>query len=241
MKTTLVEGGLELRAALAQAIGECREANARAAKAHGAVATASRMLDEAQRAHEAALNAIDAARAVQRPLADLLAEAGSDAERWQLMEDQNALKERPAVTADDLRKARVLVLDAEDGVIAARSALEQLQQKAISATAAANRANDRRQQAIYAVVRPEVARLMDTAEKLMRELGEARLALRFVDKRLVDGLGDERRQIYRFLDRDLGQMFPEEFGFRAEPSAALAAWRAFAEAIERDASPPFPA
>jgi hypothetical protein len=127
----------------------------------------------------------------------------------------------PAATPDDLREARALVLDSEDRVIVARSELEQLQAPATSATAAANRANERRQRAINEVVRPECARLLQAAERLTKELGEARLALRFVGNNLVDGSGDERRQIRRMLDLDLGSMFLEEFGFTAEPSAAL--------------------
>jgi hypothetical protein len=229
------------REALARAIDECRDADARAAKAHGAVATASRMLDEAQRAHKAAQNAIDAARAVQRPLAELLAEAGSDYEREQLVDERNASKGRPAVTAEDLRDARALVLDAEDRIIVARSELDQLQQTAISTEAAARRADARRRAAINEVVRPECARLMQTAERLARDLGEARLALRHISDNLVDPHADERRQIDRFLNRDFSQLFPEEFGFKAEPSMALAAWKAFAGAIERDPSTPFPA
>ena len=77
-------------------------------------------------------------------------------------------------------------------------------------------------------------------ERLTSELGEARLALRFVGANLVDGMGDERRQISRMLDMDLGQMFAHEFGFRAEPSAAEAAWEQFAAAIAHDSSTPFP-
>jgi hypothetical protein len=159
-------------------------------------------------------------------------------ERWATVEEYNA--PRPAPTAEELREARALVLDSEDRVIVARSALEQLQSAATSATAAANRATDRRQKAINEVVRPECARLMQAAERLTKELGEARLALRFVGANLVDGYGDERRQIYRMLDRDLASLFPEERGVAAEPSMALAAWKAFAGAIERDPSRPFP-
>jgi hypothetical protein len=63
-------------------------------------------------------------------------------ERWATVEEYNA--PRPAPTAEELREARALVLDSEDRVIVARSALEQLQSAATSATAAANRATDRR-------------------------------------------------------------------------------------------------
>ena len=91
------------------------------------------------------------------------------------------------------------------------------------------------------VMRPEAIRLMGRVQGLTRELADARLSLKFVGADLVDGYGDERRQISRLLDRDLGSMFPEEFGFRAEPSIALAAWKAFAEAVTRDSSTPFPA
>ena len=89
-------------------------------------------------------------------------------------------------------------------------------------------------------MQPEVIRLMRAVERLTTELGEARLALRFVGANLVNGYGDERRQISRTLDRDLASLFPEEFGFKADPSAALAAWRGFASAIALDGSTPFP-
>jgi hypothetical protein len=160
------------------------------------VAAASK-LNEAERDLKAARTALEEARDGQRPIAERLAEAGSDEERWQLIDEQSAPKEREAVTVADLREARVLVLDAEDGVIVARSALEQLQQSSTAATAMANRANNRRQKAINEVVRRECARLMQAAERLTRELADARLSLRFVSANLVDGMGDERRQIYR--------------------------------------------
>lgn len=89
-------------------------------------------------------------------------------------------------------------------------------------------------------MRPEAIRLMGRVAGLTRELADARLSLKFVGANLVDGYGDERRQISRMLDIDLSSLFPEEFGFQAEPSAALAAWRAFAEAVARDSSVPFP-
>jgi hypothetical protein len=226
------------RSVLTLTIKDAAAANAVALKAQEAVTAASTVLSQAERDLAAARAALEGARGVQRPLAALLAETTSDAEREELVDAYN--KPRPTITAEDLRDARALVLDSEDRVVVARSELERLQSAATSATAAANRANDRRQQAIYAVVRPEVARLMDTAEKLTRELGEARLSLRFVGANFVNEYGDERRQISRMLDLDLGSMFPEEFGFRAEPSAALASWRAFAEAIARNSAEPFP-
>jgi hypothetical protein len=235
----MTEEGTTARAALALAIKAAATADAGAVKARDAVTAASTMLNEAERDLRAAVTALEQARAVQRPLAALLAETTLDAEREELVDAYN--KPRPTITAEDLRDARALVLDSEDRVVVARSELERLQSAAASATAAANRANERRQQAIYAVVRPEVARLMDTAEKLTRELGEARLSLRFLGANLTDPLvGDERRQISRMLDRDLASLFPEEFGFKADPSAALAAWRGFASAIALDGSTPFP-
>jgi hypothetical protein len=172
-------------------------ANAVAVKARDAIVAAASKLNEAERDLKAARTALEEARDGQRPIAERLAEAGSDEERWQLIDEQSAPKEREAVTVADLREARVLVLDAEDGVIVARSALEQLQQSSTAATAMANRANNRRQKAINEVVRRECARLMQAAERLTRELADARLSLRFVSANLVDGMGDERRQIYR--------------------------------------------
>ena len=168
----------------------------------------------------------------------MLVSAGSDDERWATVEEYNA--PRPAPTAAEIRDARARVLDSEDRIIVSRSELEQLQLSAASATAAANRADARRREAINEVVRPECVRLMQTVERLTSELGEARLSLKFVGANLVNEYGDERRQISRTLDRDLASLFPEEFGYRAEPSTALAAWKAFAESVTRDASTPFP-
>ena len=219
------------RAALALAIKDAFAADAVAAKARDAVTSATTRLREAERDLETARAALEAACGVQRPLAERLAAAGSDDERWQLIDEHNVSKGRPAVTADELREARALVLDSEDRVIVARSELDQLQSVATSATAAANRANDRRQKAISEMMRPEAIRLMGKVRGLTHQLGEARLALRFIGDNLTDPfLADERRQISRMLDRALGSMFPEEFGFKAEPSASLAAWKTFAGA-----------
>jgi hypothetical protein len=233
----MTENETTTRAALELALKDADAAQRDAAKAREAVATASTMLSKAERDLAAARGALEEARAPQRPLAELLAATASDAEAWEVLAEHN--KGRPAVTAEDLREARSLVLDAEDRVIVAGSTLERLQQSATSAEAAARRADARRRAAICDVVQPEVIRLMRAVERLTTELGEARLALRFVGSNLVDD-GDERRQISRMLDRDLGSLFPEEFGFKAEPSAALAAWKAFTGAIARDASTPFP-
>jgi hypothetical protein len=235
---TMTENETTTRAALELALKDADAAQRDAAKAREAVATASTMLSKAERDLAAARGALEEARAPQRPLAELLAATASDAEAWEVLAEHN--KGRPAVTAEDLREARSLVLDAEDRVIVAGSTLERLQQSATSAEAAARRADARRRAAICDVVQPEVIRLMRAVERLTTELGEARLALRFVGANLVGGMGDERRQISRMLDMDLGQMFAREFGFRAEPSVAEAAWEQFAEAIARDSLAPFP-
>ena len=235
----MTENETTTRAALRVAIKDAAAANAVARRASEAVMAASTMLSEAERDLAAARGALEEVRDGQRPLVERLALAGSDEERWQLIDEQSSPKERQAVTVAGLRDARSLVLDAEDRVIVAGSTLERLQQSATSAEAAARRADARRRAAICDVVQPEVIRLMRAVERLTTELGEARLALRFVGSNLVDD-GDERRQISRMLDRDLGSLFPEEFGFKAEPSAALAAWKAFTGAIARDASTPFP-
>ena len=236
----MTEEETKARSVLTLSIRDADAAQRNAAKAREAVTAASTMLNEAERDLEAARAAVEEARAPQRPLAERLAEAGSDDERQQLVDEHNAATARPAVTVDDLREARVLVLDAEDRVVVARSDLERLQSAATSATAAANRADDRRQKAINEVVRPECDRLMQAAERLTKEFAEVRLALRFIGANLADGYSDERRQIQRMLDRDLASLFPEEFGFKADPSAALAAWRGFASAIPLDGSTPFP-
>jgi hypothetical protein len=237
----MTEETSKARAALSAAVKDAAAANAVAEKARDAVTAASTNLSQAERDLAAARTAVEEARGVQRPLADLLADAGSDEERWQLIDEQNISKGRPAVTADELREARALVLDSEDRVIVARSELEQLQAPATSATAAANRANERRQKAVNELVRPECARLLQTAERLTAELGEARLALRFVgDNLTAPYVGEERREIRRHLNQDMLQLFPAEYGITCEPSAALAAWKAFAEAVSHDASTPFP-
>jgi hypothetical protein len=235
----MTENETTARAALALSIRDADAAQRNAAKAREAVTAASTMLNEAERDLKAARTALEQARAVQRPLAALLAETTSDAEREELVDAYN--KPRPTITAGDLRDARSLVLDAEDRVVVARAALEQLQSSATSATAAANCANDRRQKAINEVVRPECGRLLQAAERLTKELGEARLALRFVGDNLADPyVGEERREIRRHLNQDMSQLFPGEYGLGCEPSAALAAWKAFAEAIARESSTPFP-
>ena len=236
----MTEEGTTARGALALALKDCDAAQRDAVKSREAVTAAASKFNEAERHLREASTALEEARAPQRRLAQLLAEAASDEERQQLVDEHNSSKGRPAVTAEDLREARVLVLDAEDRVVVARSELEQLQSAATSATAAANRANDRRREAIHAVVRPEAIRLMERVQRLTRELADARLSLKFVGANLVNEYGDERRQISRTLDRDLASLFPEEFGYRAEPSTALAAWKAFAESVTRDASTPFP-
>ena len=235
----MTENETTTRAALALSIRDADAANAVAKRASEAVTSAAAVLREAEHDLQAARAALEGARGVRKPLAELLVSAGSEDERWATVEEYNA--PRPVPTAAEIRDARARVLDSEDRIIVSRSELEQLQLSAASATAAANRANDRRQQAIYAVVRPEVARLMDTAEKLTRELGEARLSLRFLGANLTDPfVADERRQISRTLDLDMATLFPQEHGFRAAPSAALALWTQFAERITQDASALFP-
>ena len=228
----MTEEGTKARAALALAIKDAAAANAVAEKARDAVTAASATLRDAEHDQQAARTALERARGVQKPISELLAEARSDDERWQLVDEQNASKGRQPVTVAVLREARILALDTEDGVYAARAAYEQLQESATSATAAANRANDRRQKAVNEVMRPEAIRLMERVQGLTRDLGEARLVLRFAGANFVND-GDERRQISRMLDLNLSSLFPEEFGFKAEPSAALAAWKAFAEAVPR--------
>jgi hypothetical protein len=228
------------REELRLAIAAVEQAEAVDAKSRSAMAKALDHLRATEAAHAHAKATLEDARSVQRPLADRLAEAGSDDERFALVEEHNASIGRPAVTAEDLRKARILLLDAEDGVTAARSTLEQLRGPAVQATAMANRSRDRRKRAIYAVLGPEVPRLLQAAEQLAKELGEARLSLRYISGNLVDSYGDERREIDRFLNRDIGQLFPEENGFKAEPSKSLAAWTAFSETIARDPDAPFP-
>jgi hypothetical protein len=234
----MTEEGTTTRAALALAIKDADAANAVAIKAKAAVTAASTMLDEAERDLQAARAALEGARGVRKPLAELLISAGSEDERWATVEEYNA--PRPAPTAAEIRDARARVLDSEDRIIVSRSELEQLQLSAASATAAANRADARRREAINEIVRPEAIRLMGRVAGLTRELADARLSLKFVGANLVNEYGDERRQISRTLDRDLASLFPEEFGYRAEPSTALAAWKAFAESVTRDASTPFP-
>jgi hypothetical protein len=153
------------REALARAIDECRDADAAAVKAREAVTAASTMLDEAERDLEAARTTVEEAR---------------DAHRDRLVA---SVSSGLAPAADvGLRTARLAEVEAEDTVVAFKSALEQLHSAATSATAAANRANDRRQKAINELARPECAQLMGRVQGLTHQLGEARLALRFVGK-----------------------------------------------------------
>jgi hypothetical protein len=236
----MTENETTARAVLSAAIKDAAAADAVALRAREAVTSAAGTLREAEHDLKSARAALERARTPQRPLADVLADAYSDAEREAIVEEHNSAKRRPAPTIADIRALRDLVADGEDRSVVAKADLDRLQASATSTETAARRANDRRRQAINAVCAPEAIRLMGRVQGLTRELADARLSLKFVGANLADGHSDERRQIQRMIDMDLGQMFAHEFGFKAEPSAALAAWKAFAESVTRDSSTPFP-
>ena len=82
----MTENETTTRAALRVAIKDAAAANAVARRASEAVMAASTMLSEAERDLAAARGALEQARAPQRPLAERLAEAGSDdgASNWSM-------------------------------------------------------------------------------------------------------------------------------------------------------------
>ena len=146
------------RAELADAIGEVEASEAAAKKSQGEVKKAEDHLRAMELANARAMAALEAARVGQLPLADKLAAAHSDSERWDIVEEHEAAAGRPAVTTEDLRRLRADVELADDEVVAARSALSFAREHARPATSALSRAKDRRQKAIHEVVRPEVGR-----------------------------------------------------------------------------------
>jgi hypothetical protein len=179
-------------------------------------------------------------RLPRKTLAEKLAAARGEEERWAVIEEHKAEAGRPAVTLDDLKRLRAAVDAADDSVVVTRNALEVAEAGARPALSVLARARDCRQTAIYAVVRPELSRLMQDAEKLTKELGEARSKLKYVSDNLTDPYSEDRRQVARYLRKDMAELFPAEFGLRAEPSAAWAAWEGFAEAIAKEADASFP-
>ena len=141
------------REELRRAIAEVAEAETASAQSQAEVDRAADHLRAMQLAHVRASSSLEDARTGQIPLADKLAAAHSDGERWQIVEEHEAVAGRPPLTADDLRKLRQAVEAAEDEVTAARSALDFAGEQARPHTSALNRAKLRREQAIYEVAR----------------------------------------------------------------------------------------
>ena len=212
---------------LAAAIKEHDAAEAEAARAQAAIDRASLRLNAAEEAHELAVAALETARESQA--ARLVDAASTD---------------RSAPATDALRKARQAKEMADDDVVAARSALDKLRDLAKVPAYALSRARDRRQKAVNALTRGEVARLLAEAQDLVERLGAKRAELKFVSWELVDPYGDvaTRREIESFLNHE---PYPEESGLRTKNNptrrnAAIAAWQKFAAEIVADAAAPVP-
>jgi hypothetical protein len=219
-------------------------AEAPSAKMQALVSSAENHLRAMKLAHAHATSALEDARAVQRPLADRLADADSDDARFRIIEDHNASKGRPAITTDDLRRLRQAIEAADDEVVAAQSALDLAHAQARPAASALTRAKERRQHAVYEVSRPEIGRLMCEAQALVERLAAKRAELKYVAWNLLDPYshGDDRRRAEFFLSR---QAYPEESGLISENdptrrNAAIAAWQEFATQIAADATTPCP-
>jgi hypothetical protein len=138
---------------------------------------------------------------------------------------------------------RAAVEAADDAVVVARNAVEVAEAGARPALSALARAKDRRQQAIYALVKPEVSRLVHEVQAATETLIAKRAALNFVSSALLDPYGDERRQASLSLNK--GGSFPEEQGLKTDNDlsrrdAAIGQWQLFAEAITKDAGAPIP-
>jgi hypothetical protein len=232
------------REELRLAILDVEAAEVASAKSQALVSSAEDHLRGMRVAHGRATSALEDARAVQRPLADRLAEADSDDERFRVIDEHNASTGRPAITADDLRKLRQACEAADDEVVAAQSALDLAHDQARPAASALNRAKERRQHAVYEISRQEIGRLMREAQDLVERLGAKRAELRFVAWNLLDPYrhADDRRRAESFLSRPA---YPEESGLMTENdptrrNGAIAAWQAFATQITADATTPCP-
>ena len=228
-----------LRGELRDAIAEVVAAESAAAKASEGVELASERVRAARLAHSKAENTLSEAIGPPLTLQDKLREALDVDDQIAIAEEHYKAPPRAPVTASDLARLRAAILSAGGDVIVAESALEAARAHAAPMISAVNRAKDRRQKAICAVVQSEVGRLLQTAEELTKALGEARSSLKCVAG-LVDPYSDARRVIDRHLNQGAPELFPREFGLRAAPSAAWAAWEAFAEAIKNDAEAAFP-
>jgi hypothetical protein len=156
VKPTLDGPREELRLAILEV--EAEEVDA--SKAQAEADQASARLRTAKLAHGVAVDALDAARSARVPLADRLAAACTDNERWEIVEEHEAAKRRPAITVDDLKRMRQEIEAAYDAVTVARNALELAEDRARPALSALRRAKDRRERAVGEVVRPEIGRLM---------------------------------------------------------------------------------
>jgi hypothetical protein len=224
------------------AILEVEAAEAAAAKGQADVDRASAHLREKERAHFTATSALEEAGAPRKTLAEKLAAAHGEEEKWAAIEEHKAEAGRPPITVDDLRKLRAAVQSAGDEVVAARAALEVAQHRAGPVASVLRRAQERRQGAVSEVARPQVTRLVAECQGIIELLLAKRAELNFASSSLVDSYADERRRAFNFLNC---MTFPEEGGLRTDTdlsrrNAALAAWTQFADRITQDASAEFP-
>jgi chromosome segregation ATPase len=230
------------RVELADAISEIKSAQRAADVASEAVELAQSRLRATMTTHARAVSALEEAQAPRKTLAEKLADARGDGERWAVVEEHEAEAARPAVELDDLKRLRAAADAADDNVVVARNALERSQDNARPTTSALTRAKDRRQNAVYEVVTPELARLTAEARDLIAQLSAKRAELRSAAK-LTNPFGAEQRRAENFLGAAV--VFPEEVGVssdndQARRLAALAGWAQFADRITREADAPFP-
>ena len=232
------------REVLADAISENESAQRAADVASEAVELAQSRLRGAKSGHAVAVAALEDATAPPKTLDQKLKGAYSVDEQLDIVDEHNASLHREPLRADDLKRLRQAIADAADELAIATRGLEVAEAQAWPALSALNRAKDRRQAAIYQMVKPELSRLMREAQDLVERLGAARASLHYVAGNLLDPFahGDDRRRAKSFLNRPA---YPEELGLRSENdqtrrNGALAAWMQFAEAITKDATVPFP-
>jgi hypothetical protein len=232
------------RTELADAISEIESAERAADVASEAVELAQSSLRTAKSGHAVAVAALEEATSPPRTLDQKLKEACSVDEQLEIADAHDASLCREPLTAEDLKRLRQGVDAAADALTIARSGLEVAEARARPTVSALNRAKDRRQQAVYALVKPEVSRLVHEVQAATETLVAKRAALNFVSSALLDPYGDEQRQASFCLIRLAP--FPEEQGLKTDSDlskrdASIAAWQEFAAKIAEDAATPFPA
>jgi hypothetical protein len=145
----------------------------------------------------------------------------------------------PAPPASASRRARALLAEAEDLVLAARAGRDSLQAALPGLQAAAEMAKQRVEQAVSAVIKSElaIAPLMQQVEELTRALSIPRMKLRLAQR---DGLLDAEQEVEakRLLRTELPPLFgdAEYQRWREHPLAVL--WQRTREALMQSADAP---